>query len=128
MVSLLIVSHSAQIAEGTKELADQASGGLVPIAVAGGTPDGRLGTSADLIRAAYETVAAPDGVVVLLDLGSAVLSAEIALEGVLHPFQIVDAPLVEGAVLAAVEASLGSGLAQTAAASERARELRKTGG
>ena len=128
MVGLLIVSHSAHIAAGIKELAGQMTSGRVPIAAVGGTSDGRLGTNPDGIRAGFEAIAGPDGVLVLMDLGSAVLSAEAALEGVQHPVQFSNAPLVEGAILAAVEAAVGSDLQRTAAAAERARELRKTGG
>jgi PTS hybrid protein len=127
MVSLLIVSHSPQIATGVKELADQMTGGAVLIAAVGGTQDGRLGTSPDQIRTACESIAGPDGVLVLLDLGSAVLSAETALEGMEHPVRLSNAPLVEGAVLAAVEASVGGNLQQTADAAERARALQKLG-
>lgn len=127
MVSLLIVSHSARLADGVKELADQMAGGAVRIAAAGGMPDGSLGTSADLIRAGLDEIASQDGTLVLVDLGSAVLSAETVLEalGGAHPVQISDAPLVEGAVLAAVEASVGSSLEQTAAAALQAREMIK---
>ncbi len=128
MVGLLIVSHSAHIAAGIKELAGQMTSGRVPIAAVGGTSDGRLGTNPDGIRAGFEAIAGPDGVLVLMDLGSAVLSAEAALEGVRHPVQFSNAPLVEGAILAAVEAAAGSDLQRTAAAAERARELQKTGG
>ena len=125
MVSLLIVSHSPQIASGIKDLADQVTGGAVAISTAGGTRDGRLGTSTDLIRAAFEAVAGADGVLVLMDLGSAVLSAESALEDVRFPVRLSNAPLVEGAVLAAVEALTGSNLERTAEAADRARDLRK---
>ncbi len=128
MVGLLIVSHSAQIAAGVKELADQMTGARVPISAVGGTSDGRLGTNPDGIRAGFEAIAGPDGVLVLMDLGSAVLSAEAALEGAQHPVWFSNAPLVEGAILAAVEAAVGSDLQRTAAAAERARELQKTGG
>ena len=128
MVGLLIVSHSAHIAAGIKELAGQMTSGRVPIAAVGGTSDGRLGTDPDGIRAGFEAIAGPDGVLVLMDLGSAVLSAEAALEGVRHPVQFSNAPLVEGAILAAVEAAAGSDLQRTAVAAERARELQKTGG
>ena len=127
MVSLLIVSHSPHIAAGVKELADQMTGGAVMIAAVGGTQDGRLGTSPDQIRTACESIAGPDGVLVLVDLGSAVLSAETALEGMQHPVRLSNAPLVEGAVLAAVEASVGGDLQQTADAAERARTLQKLG-
>jgi dihydroxyacetone kinase phosphotransfer subunit len=128
MVSLLIVSHSAQIAAGIKDLADQMTGGGVPIAAAGGTADGRLGTSPDLILAAFKSISSSDGVLVLVDLGSAVLSAEHALEHAHIPMRLSNAPLVEGTILAAVEAAAGGDLQRTADAAERARELKKIGG
>ena len=127
MVGLLIVSHSAQIAAGVKELADQMTGARVPIAAVGGTSDGRLGTNPDGIRAGFDAIAGPDGVLVLMDLGSAVMSAEIALEASRHPVHFSNAPIVEGTILAAVQAAVGSDLQQTAAAAERAREIQKTG-
>src|SRR4051812_32370427 len=126
MVGLLIVSHSAHIAAGLKELADQMTGGRVPIAAVGGTSDGRIGTSPDQIRASFDQIATVDGVLVMTDLGSAVMSAEYALEDVSYPYWLSNAPLVEGAVLAAVEASLGSTLQQIASAAERAWSLEKT--
>ena len=126
MVGLLIVSHSAQIAAGVKELAEQMSSGHVSISAVGGTSDGRLGTDPDGIRASFDAMAGPDGVLVLMDLGSAVLSAACALEGVRYPVLFSGAPLVEGALLAAVEAAVGGDLQRTAAAAERARELQKT--
>jgi phosphoenolpyruvate---glycerone phosphotransferase subunit DhaM len=128
MVGLLIVSHSARIAEGIKELAEQMTSGRVPIGAVGGTRDGGLGTNPDGIRAGFDAIAGPDGVLVLMDLGSAVLSAEAALEGAGYPLVFSDAPLVEGAVLAAVEAAVGSDLQVTARAAERARSLRKMEG
>jgi phosphocarrier protein FPr len=127
MVGLLVVSHSPQIASGVKELADQMTGGRVPIVAVGGTVDGRIGISPDGIRAGFDQLAGPDGVLILSDLGSATMSAEAVLEDVDVPLWLSSAPLVEGAVLAAVEASLGSTLQQTAAAAERAWELQKTG-
>ncbi len=126
MVGLLIVSHSAQIAAGVKELAEQMSSGHVSISAVGGTSDGRLGTDPDGIRASFDAMAGPDGVLVLMDLGSAVLSAACALEGVRYPVLFSGAPLVEGALLAAVEAAVGGDLQRTAAAADRARELPKT--
>ena len=126
MVGLLIVSHSAQIAAGVKELAEQMSSGHVSISAVGGTSDGRLGTDPDGIRASFDAMAGPDGVLVLMDLGSAVLSAACALEGVRYPVLLSGAPLVEGALLAAVEAAVGGDLQRTAAAADRAREFQKT--
>lgn len=127
MVSLLIVSHSAKLAEGVKELADQMTGGVVQIAAAGGIADAALGTSPDLIRAGLEAIASQEGTLILVDLGSAVLSTEAVLETLdsAHPMLISDAPLVEGAVLAAIEASVGASLEQTAAAALQAREMVK---
>ncbi len=125
MVSLLIVSHSAEIARGVKALAEQMTQGKVTIAAAGGTLDGTLGTSTDLIAQALERLDLTAGILVLMDLGSAVMSAETALELGGVSFIMSNAPLVEGAILAAVEAANGATLAQTAAAAERARELVK---
>lgn len=125
MVGLLIVSHSRSIAEGVKDLAAQMTQNDVPIAVAGGTDDGTLGTSAERIGSAAAGLAAIEGFVVLLDMGSAVLSTELALEGHAQPHIISNAPLVEGALLAAVEAATGAGLQQVADAAEQARYLQK---
>ncbi len=129
MVGLVIVSHSATLAAGVAELlADMQPD--VPVRAAGGGPDGTLGTSADTITRAIAALDNPDGVLVFVDLGSAVMSAEMALEG-LSPDQrgrvtISDAPLVEGAVLAAVNAGLGLSLAEVAASAREAREFPKT--
>lgn len=126
MVSLLIVSHSAQLAHGIKEFLDQVAGGLIKIGAVGGTLDGRVGTSVDLIVAALNEVASPDGTLIMVDLGSAVMSVEVALEqldGVRA--MISGAPLVEGAYLAAADAAAGSSLEQTAAVAEQAREMNK---
>src|SRR5438552_8400058 len=79
-VSLMLVSHSRQLAEGVRELAAQMTQGKVKIAVAGGTADGRLGTDATAILGAIEEVRGPEGVLVLVDLGSAVLSTQMAIE------------------------------------------------
>lgn len=125
MVGMLIVSHSRKIAEGVKELAEQMTQGLVPIVAAGGTSDGELGTSADLIRAGADQLADTEGILVLVDLGSAVLSAEMALEDLGRPYVLSNAPLVEGAVIAAVQASTGADLSQIAAAAEEVRMLQK---
>lgn len=126
MVSLLIVSHSAQLAAGVKEFATQVSGGKVQIVDAGGTDDGSLRTSVDRIKAGLQQVASPDGTLVLVDVGSAVLSVEIAIEDLqLEQVHISDAPLVEGAYLAALEALVDSTLAETAAAALQGREMVK---
>jgi dihydroxyacetone kinase phosphotransfer subunit len=126
MVALMIVAHSASLAAGVRELADQVSGGQVPIGVAGGDQQGGLGTSVDHIVAELRRIAGPHGVLVLADLKGAILSAETALElvGGLHAM-ISDAPLVEGAYLAAIEASVGGTLEEVAAAALQARGMHK---
>ena len=122
-VGLVVVSHSSQLAAGVAELAGQMAQGKTPIAVAGGGVDDVLGTSVDKILAAITSVDGPDGVLVVLDLGSAILATEMALE-LLDDDQrgrvrLSFAPLVEGAVAAALEASLGRTLAEVAQAAER---------
>lgn len=122
-VGLAIVSHSAKLAAGVAELAGQMSQGKTPIAVAGGTANDVLGTSVDRIVEAIQSVDGPDGVLVLLDLGSAILSAEMALEMLSDEqrehIRLSFAPLVEGSVAAALEASLGRTLTQVQQAAEK---------
>ena len=118
-VGLVIVSHSARIAEGVVELAAQMAPSVV-IAPAGGTDDGGIGTSFDKVQVALATAESGDGVVVLCDLGSAVLTAETALDFAGEPerIRIADAPIVEGAVAAAVAAESGAGIVQVLAAAQ----------
>lgn len=128
-VGLVIVSHSARLAEGVAELAGQMGHGQVAIVAAGGAPDGSLGTSVEKVLVALEQVAGPDGTLILLDLGSAVMTAEMAVETFTaeHDYRILisAAPLVEGAVVAAVEASIGNSLEEVAEAAEAAGSLPK---
>jgi phosphoenolpyruvate---glycerone phosphotransferase subunit DhaM len=129
VVGLVLVSHSFKLAEGVKDLVEQMAQGRVRIIAAGGTLDGRLGTDATLVASAVQMADDSDGVVALMDLGSAVLSAETDLE--LLPSEIrdrvrlCDAPFVEGAVAAGVEASLGSSLEQVCRAAAEARQMSK---
>jgi dihydroxyacetone kinase phosphotransfer subunit len=136
VVGLVLVSHSRTIAEGLREMVAQVAGDAVTVAIAGGTDDGRLGTSAPTITAAIRDVlAASDadgargGAVVLLDLGSAALSLELALEdlapGDRARVRVADAPLVEGAVVAAVQASVGASLDEVVTAAEGAATMTK---
>jgi phosphoenolpyruvate---glycerone phosphotransferase subunit DhaM len=128
MIGILIISHSAQVARGVKELAEQMAKGTVRIAAAGGTIEGDLGTSTDVIARALDELRGVEAVLALVDMGSAVMSAEMALELAGLPFQLSGAPLVEGAVVAAVEATReGATLAEVAAAAERALEAKQTG-
>ena len=120
MVGLVLVCHSAKLAEGVAELAAQMGGEGLRIAVAGGLdqPGSPLGTDAARVARAVEDVWSEDGVLVLMDLGSAVLSAEMALEllpvGRRENVVLTEAPLVEGAVAAAVAAGLGDPLSKVA--------------
>ncbi|MGI6108860.1 MAG: dihydroxyacetone kinase subunit DhaL [Eubacteriaceae bacterium] len=108
-VGIVIVSHSPKIAQGVVDLALE----MAPdarIAATGGLPDGNIGTDLAAIREAIDAVMSPAGVILLVDLGSAVMTSEMAIELSDNPelIKIMDAPLVEGALFAAVEASVGS--------------------
>jgi dihydroxyacetone kinase phosphotransfer subunit len=133
-VGFVLVSHSLRLAEGARELAEQVSQGVVPIVAVGGAEDGSLGTNAMDIAAAIESLFASnevDGVLVFMDLGSAVMSAEVALEQVDETVRdrvrMADAPFVEGAIAAVVEASLDSGVEAALAVAEAARHQVKMG-
>ena len=128
MVGIVIVSHSREIASGTAALAAQMAGPEVRIEVAGGDPDGGLGTDGSLVGAAIAAADQGDGAIVLGDLGSAILTARAVLEeraGGNGSIRLVDAPLVEGAIAAAVVASAGMGLDEVVSAAEEARAVPK---
>ncbi|MFB0614633.1 PTS-dependent dihydroxyacetone kinase phosphotransferase subunit DhaM [Streptomyces sp. AGS-58] len=129
-VGIVLVSHSAEVAASVAALAKGLSGGAaaVPVAPAGGTEDGGLGTSAELIAAAAASVDGGAGVAVLTDLGSAVLTVKALLaEGDELPerTRLVDAPFVEGAVAAVVTAAAGGDLDAVEAAAAEAYAYRK---
>ncbi|MFB7580897.1 PTS-dependent dihydroxyacetone kinase phosphotransferase subunit DhaM [Streptomyces hydrogenans] len=129
-VGIVLVSHSAAVAGAVADLARglAGGGGLAPVAAAGGTPDGGLGTSSELIAAAARAVDEGAGVALLVDLGSAVLTVKALLaEGDELPAgaRLVDAPFVEGAVAALVTASAGGDLDAVAAAASEAYGYRK---
>ena len=131
LVSLVLISHSATLVDGLRAMVAQVAGDEVAVAVAGGTDDGRLGTSAPRITAAIRSVldAGAGHALVLLDLGSAALSLELALEDLPEAdrarVRVSEAPLVEGAVLAAVQASVGADIDTVVAAAESAASLPK---
>ena len=122
-VGIVLVSHSAALAEAARQVALQMAGpNPPPIAVAAGMPDGGLGTDAAAVAQAITAVASADGVLVLMDLGSAVLSAQMAVEladlpGV--PVELCAGPFVEGLVAAVVRAAGGSSLPEVAAEARR---------
>jgi dihydroxyacetone kinase phosphotransfer subunit len=132
LVGIVVVSHSARIAAGTVELARQMAGPDLRIEGAGGMADGSLGTDAAVIMTAIEAADTGAGVVVLVDLGSAVLATQTALEllgdGVAARVRLSGGPLVEGAVVAALQASIGDALEAVHAAAEGAASLPKLPG
>jgi PTS hybrid protein len=129
MVGIVLISHSARIAEGAAELVDQIAHG-VRVVPAGGTDDGRIGTSTERISAAIAAADTGDGVLLIPDLGSSVLTA-LSLLADLDPAHdgkrivLADAPFIEGAVAAGVAASGGFDLAAVADAAQEARHVRK---
>jgi PTS hybrid protein len=120
---MVLVSHSPQIAEGTADLVRHMAGEVEIIAVGGDTA-GSLGTDPDGIRAAIEALET-DEVLVFMDIGSAVLSAETVLEmlerEVAEKVRLVDAPFVEGAFAAGVLASTGADAEDCVEAAREAR-------
>jgi phosphoenolpyruvate---glycerone phosphotransferase subunit DhaM len=123
VVGIVVVSHSSDLAEGLAALAAQMAGPEVRIEAAGGLPDGGLGTDEDRVRAAIKAADQGSGVVILGDLGSAILTVRHVLER--HngngSVRLVDAPIVEGAVAAAVTASANMPLDAVARSAEDAR-------
>jgi PTS hybrid protein len=125
-VGIVLVSHSAELATGAAHLAAQVSGGTVTIIAAGGTDDGDLGTSAAKVKDGLSLAESGAGVVVLPDLGSAVLTVRAVLEDLAGTrVLLADAPFVEGAVAATVTAAAGGDVKAVAAAAEEARHARK---
>jgi PTS hybrid protein len=129
MVGIVIVSHNSKLAEGIKELAEQMAKASQKIIASGGLADGSMGTDAVRISEAITEAQTGDGVVVLVDLGSAVLSSETALEfldeDLRQVVKIADAPIVEGTIAATVQASIDGILAEVLSAAEHARDLHK---
>ena len=128
MIGIVLVSHSAALAEGLRDLVGQVSGEDVRVRPAGGSADGGLGTDPDRIAAAIRAADTGSGVAVLVDIGSAVLSVKAIVSGGDVDgidVRLADAPLVEGAVAAAVLAATGADLAAVAAAAEEARDVAK---
>ena len=125
-VGLVVVSHSRALGDAAAELGREVlQGGQVRVEVAAGLDDGGLGTDATAVLAALERAEQGDGVVVLMDLGSAVLSAETVLEMLPEEERarvtLADAPFVEGAFAAGVSASAGSDAGECVEAAMEAR-------
>jgi PTS hybrid protein len=126
MVGIVLVSHSSELARGLADLTSQVAGTEVQIEPAGGGPGGTLGTNGDSVRDAIGRADRGQGVVVLADLGSAILTVRHVLEGRTNGHvRLVDAPFVEGAVAAAVMSAAGQSLEDVALAAEAARGASK---
>jgi PTS hybrid protein len=121
-VALVLVSHSPKVAEGAADMVREMVGAEVRVAHCGGNPDGGLGTDVAAIQAAIERVFSPAGVAVLVDLGGAETNSEMAIELLPHERRdhvvICNAPIIEGAVIAATEAAGGASLAEVRATAE----------
>jgi phosphoenolpyruvate---glycerone phosphotransferase subunit DhaM len=129
LTQLLLVSHSAKIAEGLAELLSQVAGPEVSIEAIGGASDGSLGTDGSRVMSALQRAADGAGTVVVMDIGSSILAVRASLSE-LEPEQaqkvfLADAPLVEGALAAAVTASTGAPPEVVAKAAEEARNAAK---
>jgi dihydroxyacetone kinase phosphotransfer subunit len=115
-VGIVIVSHSPLVAEGAAQMVREMVGDEVPLAWCGGNPDGGLGTSVERIMAAIDGAWSEKGVAILVDLGGAETNSEMAIEMLPDERQsrvvVCNAPIVEGAVMAATEASSGATLDQ----------------
>jgi PTS hybrid protein len=129
LVGIVVVSHSAKVAEGVVELAAQMAGTDVALIPVGGAADGSLGTDADRISKAIIDADRSAGVVIIGDLGSAILASEAAIEALgpaaTEAVRVSSGPLVEGAVIAAVQASIGQSVDEVLAAADGARDLDK---
>jgi dihydroxyacetone kinase phosphotransfer subunit len=121
-VSLVIVSHSPDIARGTAEMVRQMVGDEVKVAHCGGNPEGGLGTDVQRILEAIEQAWSPRGVAILVDLGGAETNSEMAIEMLPEDRRgrvvLCNAPIVEGSIMAATEASGGASLAEVRATAE----------
>ena len=127
MVGIVIVSHSWKVAEGIYDLAMQMASENEHIIAAGGMKDGSIGTDAMKIQEAIEKADTGDGVAVLADLGSGIMSAEMAIEMLESDInvRIADAPILEGAISAAVTSTSGASLDEVIEAAEEARTASK---
>ncbi len=126
MVGIVVVSHSAALAEGVVELARQMGGDELRLEAAGGLEDGTIGTDVERVREAIERAMSDDGVLVLMDLGSALMSAEMAVELLAGGgrVELSEAPLVEGAVAAAASARGGFSLDEVLAEARGALQMK----
>lgn len=125
MVGIVLVSHSQKLAEGVKELAALMAP-TVPIVAAGGMEDGGFGTDYAKIYEGIDSIYTDDGVIVLMDLGSAVMTTEMVLEEMSDKkIQMVDCPIVEGAISAAVASEGEASMEDVIQAAKAAKNVEK---
>ena len=125
MVGILIVSHSEKLAQGVAELAGMMAS-EAPVVPAGGLEEGTLGTSFEKITKAVDSVYSDDGVLILMDMGSAVMTAEMVLESMPdRKIKMVDCPLVEGAVVAAIGSSSNQNMEEIIEAAQESASEKK---
>ncbi len=132
MIGIVLISHSRKLAEGALDLAREMGGNDLLMQAVGGVGEERefLGTDAVAIRDAIEAVYSDDSVLVLMDLGSAVMNAELAVEmlpkEIVNHVHLCDAPFVEGAIAAAVQARIGAPLEQVIKEARNALSAKQT--
>lgn len=128
MIGIVVVSHSPALAQATVDLALEMVGGTPPpLAIAAGAGEGVIGTDATKVAAAIDEVSSDDGVLVFMDLGSAVLSATMALEFIATKAEVrlSDAPFVEGLIAAIVLAAAGAGIDEVAREASGAMDAKR---
>ncbi len=125
MFNIVIVSHSEKLAQGIAEVAKMMARN-VTIVTAGGAEDGNLGTNYNKIANALKKAYTEDGVAIFVDMGSAVMTTEMVLESIKNRrMKLIDAPLVEGVVFAAIEAVAGTTLENLPEKIKQVREMKK---
>lgn len=130
MVGIVVVSHSKSLAEGVVELALEMVNEDFPVVAVGGLEDGSIGTDSIRILSGIEEVNRGEGVIILGDLGSSILSSQVAIdlvedEGLRSSIRIANAPLVEGAIVAVLQASIGDTLEDVLAMAQEASQMNK---
>ena len=128
-IGVVLISHSEYITKGLKDLVNEMNDGSVPVVSAGGADGGRIGTSAIRIKDAIESMEECEHILLYADLGSSILSAETAMdlidEDLADKVQIVDAPLVEGALAGVVQATISDDVSDVIRVSEEAKNAHK---
>ncbi|MBX6768994.1 MAG: hypothetical protein IRY90_17905 [Actinomadura rubrobrunea] len=125
MVGIVVISHSRALADGVAEVARAMGAGRIVVRSAGGNVRGGLGTSIEEVEEAVRAADDGDGVLLLVDLGSSVMTAKMVVDDLGDRVALADAPLVEGAVAAASMAATGADLRTVLDAAEAARGHRK---